>query len=49
MNYFIIYNQYSIKSYVKIHLNNHKHIAIQWAQWDLNPWPPGYEPGALPG
>ena len=20
-----------------------------WAQWDSNPWPPGYEPGALPG
>ena len=22
---------------------------LKWAQWDSNPWPPGYEPGALPG
>ena len=22
---------------------------IKWAQWGSNPWPPGYEPGALPG
>ena len=21
----------------------------KWAQWGSNPWPPGYEPGALPG
>ncbi len=21
----------------------------EWAQWGSNPWPPGYEPGALPG
>ena len=23
-------------------------MNMQWAQWDSNPWPPGYEPGALP-
>jgi hypothetical protein len=22
---------------------------FKWAQWGSNPWPPGYEPGALPG
>ena len=22
---------------------------VKWAQWGSNPWPPGYEPGALPG
>ena len=26
-----------------------RHILLyEWAQWDSNPWPPGYEPGALP-
>ena len=24
-------------------------LIYTWAQWGLNPWPPGYEPGALPG
>jgi len=24
-------------------------LSMKWAQWGSNPWPPGYEPGALPG
>ena len=26
-----------------------KMFNMEWAQWGSNPWPPGYEPGALPG
>ena len=26
-----------------------KMLSMKWAQWGSNPWPPGYEPGALPG
>ena len=25
------------------------YLNYKWAQWGSNPWPPGYEPGALPG
>ncbi len=39
----------TLPEHTDLFFSNSQFRELKWAQWDSNPWPPGYEPGALPG